>query len=168
MTIKFHCERCSKEVKAPEEAGGKRGKCPYCGMSNYIPLPVSEDELLPLAPLDEEEEKQRQKEVEELLRQERELLAESKDQPGQSPEQRLDGEDVSHYVVNYCLDMFSGNLKRAELHIDSLKKSGPSGFQTVADFLNGSVKEDALKKIPPRVLQGFLVQLREQVKKDVN
>jgi len=167
MTIRFNCARCHKEVKAPEEAGGKRGKCPFCGISNYIPLPVSEDEILPLAPLDEEEEKRRQREVEELLRQERELFAEAqKSQPPPGQKDSADSQDVSHFVVNYCLDMFSGNLRRAEINVESLMKIGQPGLQAVADFLNGKFREDALKTIPPRVLQGFLLQLRDHIKKN--
>ena len=76
MTITFRCEHCHKEVKAPDSAGGKRGKCPHCGQTSYIPSPVSEEDVLPLAPLDSAEERQRRKEIQALLEQERELRAE--------------------------------------------------------------------------------------------
>jgi len=37
MTIKFHCEHCRRLVQAPDSAGGRRGTCPHCQGSNFIP-----------------------------------------------------------------------------------------------------------------------------------
>jgi hypothetical protein len=165
MTIKFHCEHCRREVQAPDEAGGKRGKCPHCGTSNYIPAPVSEEDVLPLAPLDDEEERQRQKEVQELLRQERELLAETRGGPPTPLEHREDlaGQDLHHFVVNYCLDLHSGNLTRAQTHVTSLRKFGPAGLEAVSDFMTGKAIEPALANVPGGLLQGFLRQLKQSL-----
>ncbi len=60
MSIEFHCEHCSKLIKAPNEAGGQNGKCPHCKAVNYIPMPQDEAEELPLVPLDEADERRRQ------------------------------------------------------------------------------------------------------------
>ena len=58
MAITFHCESCKKKINAPDNTGGKWGKCPYCLHRCYIPLPeTNEEEEIKLAPLDEEEEK---------------------------------------------------------------------------------------------------------------
>ncbi len=62
MTITFKCEHCGKKIEAPDYTGGKRGKCPYCKQSNYIPTPVADDDLVPLAPEDTETEQQSQDE----------------------------------------------------------------------------------------------------------
>ena len=165
MTIKFQCENCRKEVKAPDEAGGRRGKCPFCGMSNYIPRPVSEEELLPLAPLDEAEEQRRQAEIQELFRQERDILAETGDRPGPPLEQRddLSSADLHHYVVNYLLDMAHSNLRRAQTHVTELSKFGPLGKQAVEDFAGGQVQEPAIEEIPEKLREAFLLQLKEQL-----
>ena len=80
MGIDFQCQHCRKKVNAPDSAAGKRGKCPFCGQSNYIPTPLTEDDVLPLAPLDEEEERQRRAKLSDLYRQEEALLSESKTQ----------------------------------------------------------------------------------------
>ncbi|RME39186.1 MAG: hypothetical protein D6788_05985 [Planctomycetota bacterium] len=66
MSIELHCTRCQKLIRAPDNAGGKRGKCPYCGHSMYIPMPV-EDEI-PLAPVDEEEERRAEEERKRAIR----------------------------------------------------------------------------------------------------
>ncbi len=168
MSITFRCEHCRKEVQAPDDAAGKRGKCPYCKQSNYIPQPVSEDELLPLAPLDEEEERRTAREVEQLRRQESELIAEM----GGSGEEavplehreEVKAEDVHHHVVNYCLDMASSRLERAETHVRELKKFGAAGREAVGDFLSGRVIEPALDIIPRELLNGLLTQLNSSLK----
>jgi len=166
MSIQFRCEYCGKQVTAPESAGGQRGKCPYCGRSNYIPAPVGDDDLVPLAPIDESEERQRQKEIDSLLRAEREILAESGGQPPVPLEHREDMqvEDLHHFVVNYCLDMGKGNLSRARRHIDSLRQYGTMGAEAVNDYLTGKTNEKALAILHPKVLKGFLAQLKNELK----
>lgn len=166
MPITFQCEHCRKQVKAPDGAGGKRGKCPHCGQSNYIPMPTTDDDDgIPLAKIDTEEEKRRREEEQALLEQERELIAETAPPQGPPLEQREDltSEDLHHFVVNYCLDMAAGKLDRAETHIEQLKKHSQLGVTAVDDFLKGEVTEPALGDIPAPVLQGFLKQLRGNV-----
>jgi len=166
MSIQFQCEHCHKDVTAPDEAAGKRGTCPFCGQSNYVPLPLGEEDLIPLALEDEEEERRRRQEIQTLLRQERELLAEMKGQPPVPLDQRenLAGVDLHHFVVNYCLDLADGKLDRAETHAAGLRKFGPTGRASVEDFISGKTSEPALKNIPPPVLQGFLRQLKARLR----
>ena len=75
MTIAFQCHSCHNEVKAPDQAAGRMGKCPFCGHSNRIPERVEEEEeLIPLAPIDEQEEQRSQRERRALYEQEQALL----------------------------------------------------------------------------------------------
>jgi phage FluMu protein Com len=165
MSITFRCEHCRKEVEAPDGAAGKRGKCPFCGQSNYIPLPVSEDDLLPLAPIDDEEEQHRRQEIQELIEQERELAIEGKGQllPPLDHREDLKSQDLHHFVVNYCLDIAGGQRGRAETHAEQLRRSGQQGLQAVDDFITGKAIEAALDAIPTGTLQGYLKHLRERV-----
>ena len=166
MSITFRCEHCHMEVDAPDKAGGRRGKCPFCGVSTYIPTPVSEDEVLDVVPLDEEEERRREEELESLFEQEDQLLAE-KDPDGDMPpmEQREDlrSEDLHHFVVNYCLDMSQSKLERAQQHSAKLRKFGYLGLEALDDFISGKAIEPALRQIPAAVIQGFLKQLRQEL-----
>jgi hypothetical protein len=166
MSITFRCENCRKDVQAPESATGKRGKCPFCGHSGYIPAPVSDDDLLPLAPVDEEEERRRQQEVHQLFEQERDLIAQTGSKPEAPLDQREDvkTEDLHHFVVNYCLDMSVSKLPQADKQVIELRKQGPLGRQAVEDFVTGKTLEPALAKIPARLLQAFLMQLRDKLK----
>ena len=167
MTITFKCEHCHKEIQAPDSAAGKRGQCPYCKQGNYIPAAVSEEDTLPLAPIDEEEERRHQAQVQELLKQERELRSEPGGTEAAPLEHReeLKTEDLHHFVVNYCLDMSDSNLERARTHAAQLKKYANVGLEAVEEFASGKALEPALDKIPAKVLQGFLTKLREELKK---
>ena len=165
MTIQFECEHCRKEIQAPDAAGGKRGKCPFCGTSNYIPAPVKEDDAIPLAPVDEEDERRRQREVENLLRQERDLLAETGGLPADPREQRDDEAkpELRDLVVKYCQDMHAGRLPRAEAQAQMLQKQPAQALQTVQDFMSGREIDPALATMPGGLLQGFLRQLKQQL-----
>ena len=165
MTIKFNCQQCRKEIQAPDAAGGKRGKCPYCATSNYVPMPVAEDDTIPLAPVDEQDELQRQKEIEELLRQERALLAETGEEPSERGAESDAGgaTDLRQLVVEYCLDMHKGKLPKAQATAAALKKNPSAALRLVGDFMSGREIEPGLATMPGALLQGFLRQLRGQL-----
>ena len=166
MSITFRCQHCHKQVDAPNAAGGKQGKCPFCGMSTYIPAPVSEDEVLDVVPLDEDEERRQEEELKDLLAQEDQLLAEKDpdgDLPSLNQREDLTSEDLHHFVVNYCLDMSQSQLERAQLHSAKLKKFGYLALEAVDDFVSGKAIEPALSQLPAALVQGFLKQLREQL-----
>jgi len=165
MAIKFPCHNCHNEVTAPDAAAGKKGKCPFCGHSNEIPAPVAEEDLIPLAPIDEEAEARERAERRALYEQEKDLLEETGGAPPIPLEQRegLTGKDLHHFVVNYCLDLADGKLAQAEEHAVHLKRYGDLGADAVEDFLSGAATEPALDAIPRPVLQEFLKQLKSDV-----
>ena len=166
MSITFTCEHCHKEVKAPEAAAGRRGKCPFCNQSTYIPLPVSEDDVLDLAPIDEEEERRRQENIRKLHEAEKELLKAAADEAEPTADDRASAtpEGVYHHVVNYCIDMANGRLERANLTVAKLRKLGYAAHQAVEDFQTGKALEPSLDLIPTKVLQGFLTQLADSLR----
>ena len=170
MAIRFKCSSCGREVTAPDDAAGRKGRCPHCGQSNEIPsVPAGEqdDGTIPLAPIDEEEEHRRQEQLRALYEQELALLSETGGVADDVPlehREEIDSEDLYHFVVNYCLDMANGKLDRAERHAEQLRRYGHWGAQAVDDFLSGSAREAALDYIPPRVLEGFLRQLLKRVR----
>ncbi len=165
MAITFTCEHCGKQVKAPDEAGGRRGKCPYCQGSNYIPDPsVNED--IPLAPIDEEEERRRDEEERRLLEQEEELISQSGGEPAAplGAGGDVSSEDLHHLVVNYCQAMAGSNLEEAEDNARRLAEYKFTGVKAVDDFITGQAIEPALEDIPPELLQGFLSRLKNDVR----
>jgi predicted RNA-binding Zn-ribbon protein involved in translation (DUF1610 family) len=50
VAIKIYCDNCEKSLNAPDEAAGKRMKCPGCGTGIRVPAAgaESEDEDSPL------------------------------------------------------------------------------------------------------------------------
>ena len=167
MTIQFHCEHCGKLVQAPDDAGGKRGKCPHCQGSNFIPAPQSAE--IDLAPLDGEEERRRQREIERLLAAERDILAETVRDEKTPRVSQMDTQDVAppdlhHLVVNYCLAIARGNLQDADVQVMKLNQHSGPNRQAVSDFIDGKVLEPALDAVPGRVLQGFLKTLMRLMK----
>jgi len=171
MPIKFECTECHKIVTAPDAAGGKRGKCPFCGRLVNIPLPPPPQEedpdLIPLAPIDEDEERKLAQERKALYDQEQSLLeamVPSEDSVPLEQREDLSSEDLHHFVVNYLLDMFDGNLARAGMHADKLRSLGFAGIGAVDDFLEGKADEPALGHIPAPIREGFLRELKARVK----
>lgn len=167
MPIEFDCEHCGKKIKAPDEASGRRGKCPFCQNSVYIPAPVSDEDLLDLEPEDPEFEQRRKQRIQELLDAERDLLAEAPDHDAVAvpldQRENLSSEDLQHLVVNYCLDMSASQLQRAEKHAQQLAKFGPLGRAAVEDFQKGEIDEPALNDIPEPLLEAFLKRLADQI-----
>lgn len=164
MSIRFRCQHCHKTVKAPETSAGQRGKCPYCGLSSYIPAPVSDDELIPLAPEDEEFEQQRKEEAMRLIEQDPAVV--EKGGGEEIPlEQRdeVESDDVEHLVVNYCLDMADGKLEQARKHASRLRQWPSAAGQAVDDLLNKKTLEPTLDRIPEKVLAGFLKELKKEL-----
>jgi hypothetical protein len=172
MAISFNCIKCGKEIKAPDSYAGKQGKCPYCGQGNNIPMPVDEDDLIPLAPIDENEERRRQQEIDYLRSKEKLLLRElsesspGPDEPAPAPKQaaRVTIEQCRSDVMNYCLDLANSRLDKLDVYVSRLKNNKALGMTAVEDFMLGRYIEPALDDIPPKVLKGFLTQMREALR----
>ena len=166
MGITFRCEFCHKEIQAPDTAGGKRGKCPFCAKSTYIPSPVKEEELLDLAPLDDQEEHRLQEHVQELYRREHDLIALGKKGTLEPLEERdnLTSADLHHFAVNYVLEMARNNLQGADVQVMKLRNFGALGVQAVDDFIEGNAHEPAMEALPKRVRASFLAELRAKLR----
>jgi hypothetical protein len=129
MSISFQCEHCRKEIKAPDNAGGQRGKCPYCGGSTYVPAAGDDEQALPLTPVDNEAERRHEEELHRLVDQELSQLDEDdmREQVPLDQRDEVSSRDLHHFVVNYCLDMAAGKLDRAETHAEKLAAYGKTG-----------------------------------------
>ncbi|HLA84736.1 MAG TPA: hypothetical protein VJL29_08075 [Thermoguttaceae bacterium] len=49
MPIEFHCTRCQKQLRTPDDSGGRQAKCPACGAVVAVPEPRT-PETPPSAP----------------------------------------------------------------------------------------------------------------------
>ncbi len=170
MPIKFHCEHCGKKVTAPDNAGGKRGKCPSCKQRIFIPMPEEELEEIPLAPEDPEEEKRRKQIQKELLMTQQALLDDQKPpeiEPPSKPETVLPVDENSladiipteDKILQYIILMGRGMLDDAEDLANEIVAEGKKAKKIVQKMASRELRHPELKDVPQTVIAGFFKKL---------
>lgn len=163
MSIELHCPGCGKLIRAPEDAGGRRGKCPHCKRSVYIPTALTDDDIIPLAPVDPAEE-----ERDERMRRESSAYAASLSKAGEgasAPKRPRPGGpppghvvDVSAEVTSYIRAMHKSKLEEAE----RIAKVLGSVASKAKDHIQGMMVDElppSIEGVPPPLVQGFLKSL---------
>ena len=168
MSIELHCPKCSKIIRAPDDAGGKHGRCPYCKESVYVPLPpAEEEEEIGLAPVDDEEERR----LEELRRESSQYIATVGHEVGDVPDvgdsseslpppPPADGEvvDLGAEVEAYLIAMRDSNLDQAEEVVARLAQAGTRA----RDYVEGMMVDEMpmqIENLPTPLANGFLKTL---------
>lgn len=180
MPIKFHCEHCGKSISAPDDAGGRKGRCPSCKEAVYVPLPEAEE--LGLAPIDEEAERKRQRLIEDSLRREHDLLlaqgrredANAADhgpteqgglpQPGPDDSASDASPGVRELIVRYLTHMATGQLEQADAVVKQLRADPRSVRAAIERFLGDPVPDPRIATVPQPVLNGFVRQLQQSIR----
>ena len=173
MSIELHCPKCAKLIRAPDNAGGKRGKCPYCKESIYIPLPPDEAEEIGIAPIDDDD-KRRAKE----LRRESigyvAAVGHVKDAPTEgaaAPGSRSDvarpatpGEvvDLGKEVEAFLRAMRDSKLTEADQAVARLKQAGSRAKDHVEGLLLDEMPT-SIKGLAPPLVKGFLKTLSDRM-----
>ena len=170
MSIEFHCSKCSKLVRAPRSAGGKRGKCPYCKESVYIPTPPEEIEDIPLASISEAD-LARERRLQDEARQ---LTAaidredSGKYDTGEPPTVGGDSAvalprdfdaDVPTLVNEYLSAMVESDMGRADVATRQLKKHSAQAKVHVQRLMADETSPSDLGNVPTAVYKGFLRSL---------
>ena len=159
MSISFHCENCKKAIKAPDNAGGKWGNCPYCKHRCYIPLPKSDDEEdLRLAPIDKLEESKIDAMMRETHNLTQHILHESRvpeDNTGPASATATEKEVVKQTIL-YLRQMADGDLSQAEKTFKSLKANKKTSLRILASMARAERPEPELSDVPGSVLQGLI------------
>lgn len=173
MSIELHCPKCSKLIRAPDTAGGKRGKCPYCKESVYIPLPPDESDEIGIAPIDDAEKRRKQ----ELRRESIGYIADvghARDSPPEGagvPASRSDaappatpGEvvDIGKEVGVFLSAMRDSKLTEADQAVARLKQAGARAKDHVEGLLLDEMPP-GVKGLPPPLVKAFLKTLSERV-----
>ncbi len=175
MSIEFHCDHCSKLIRAPREAAGRRGKCPYCQQSVYIPTPTDEIDEIPLAPVDLQDAREQERLDEERRRTDRELLSDrrppsDKSVPVASAESAMPSmipgaeDDVQDRVVDYLLLMRNTQLVEAEEVLADLRRNKAAAIRVIDRLAADAIPPEALAGVPPRLYLGFLKNLRGELR----
>ena len=166
MAIKLHCNACGKKIEAPDNAGGKWGKCPACHTKIYVPLPPTDDEELKLAPIDETEEQKKKQLMQETFQLTQHILEEESapEAPGTvGPVPEVNEKTLTNHIIRYLRQMANGDLdtaqRTAELIVPHRRKAA-----TILEQLAKSYPPDPeLEDIPPQVLSGLVRNLRTRI-----
>ena len=171
MPIEFHCSHCGKLVRAPDTAGGRRGRCPYCEQSVYIPTPLGPEDEVPLAPEDSgpDPEERAAAEIDRQLQREMRSAPEGAVPEPSAPETALpdipvaSGEDVETQVFDFIRAMSESNLPRADEIAAGLARSQREAIEVIERLSMDAVPPPELGNLPPAVYQGFLRTLRNRI-----
>ncbi len=169
MTIKLHCDHCGKEIKAPDDAGGKWGKCPACHNKLYVPLPAVADEELKVAPLDESELQKQRQLMAETFRLTRDILQEQNASeapagPGALPvAAEISEQQLTEYIVRYLRQMVDGRLDEAQRTAERIVPHRRKATVILDQFAKSDAPDPELEDIPKQVLSGFIRNLRTRI-----
>jgi hypothetical protein len=168
MPIKFQCSLCGKKIEAPDSAGGKWGKCPGCHNKVYVPQPISEEDELKLAPIDETDEQKQKQLMQETFDLTREILQENPVPEAEAGSSPAGGPDISEeklteIIIRYLRQMAGGDLddaqRTAELIVPHRRKAGP----ILDEFLHNQAPDPELEDIPKQVLSGLIRNLKMRI-----
>lgn len=171
MSIEFHCEHCGTLVKAPDNAGGKHGKCPSCHQSVYIPSQDVEIEPLGLEPIDEGDENERERlfkeswELERRIIEERDLPASATEIPIPAPSADLEPPpkaNVESLLIEYARAMANGDLEMAERLATEIHKDMRTADEAIQRIVADEIPPRELAQIPHPVLVGFFKRLQSK------
>ena len=170
MSISFRCEGCTKTVKAPDEAGGKWGKCPHCGRKCYIPMPAdafdNEDELV-LAPIDEKEEEAIKKLRMQTFSLTQNILHETAGDDDEDEDDLEDGivseRELIRLIVVYLRQMVDGKLDQAEETQKNIIPNAEVAMQILRQMKKTEQPEPELADVAPRVLLGLMKGLNAKL-----
>ncbi len=171
--IRVTCEHCNHAIKAPLKAAGRRGKCPHCHNSVYIPTPQSELDEIPLE-LDDEDTRAA---AERLKKEAMEIAAalgrETKEVPRptviphqESPAPQktaLNATEINDLIIRYLLAMQVSELERAETLTVELKGAARQAKSKIQQMMVDAMRPEAVRSMADGLYQGFLRKLLEQL-----
>ncbi len=170
MPIEFHCEHCRQVIRAPDEAAGKKGRCPKCQGTVYIPLPASESGEIPLAPEDPDDARRRdesereRRAIERALRRDKTAPGDSaRPQRGVGPGPGAAPADPRKLVAEYLAALANGQLETAERCAAALSQIKSRAMEVIESLSSNEQMAGDFPKLPRPVLMGFLKQLRSQL-----
>lgn len=168
MAIAFHCEHCDKKIEAPDNAGGKWGRCPACHNKVYVPAPDTGEEIK-LAPMDSNDLAEQQRLLAETRRIEQEILREKSEVFEASPEKsapvyEVSDNELTKNIIIYLRLMADGDLEEAERVSSIFIRAGKRAVKILDEIAVSEIPEPELADIPQQVLTGMIKALRTKIK----
>lgn len=165
MPIQFHCEHCGKKIEAPDNAGGKWGKCPRCHNKVYVPQLETGGEELRLAPIDESEDMQRRQLMAETFQITQNILEEKilPENPGTGQNSDLSDEALTEAVIRYLRQMYEGDLEDAQRTSEVIVAHRRKVKGIIDQIAASNPPDPELQDIPQQVLSALIRNLRVQI-----
>ena len=164
--IEFHCQFCTKLIRAGDEHAGKHGTCPSCHQKVYIPSPESQIELLTVEPLDAKAEAEQRRLDAEAKAVARRVLHErdtdaSGPRGGAAPASSVGPSpaEMEALVIQFVLTMAQGGLERAEQLANDIRRHMKTAEPIIQRLSMDEIPPPQLTKVPRPVMNGFLKQL---------
>jgi len=171
MGITFNCEHCGRKIEAPDDAGGKWGKCPGCKSKVYVPSKQQEEEELRLAPLDSEEERKQKELIAETVRLREDILSETEAPEEGAPAKKeaaggrpgaMSEAELTTVIIGYLRQMADGELEQAEETVRAIIPGGNKAVRILERIALSQIPEPELADIPQQVLSGLIKSLRSR------
>ena len=163
MTISFHCAHCGKKIEAPDNAGGKWGKCPRCHNKLYVPGADTGEELK-LAPIDESNEAEQKQLTDETYELARDILLE-REVPADAglPAYEMGEKELTKNIILYLRQMADGELEQAEATAESIMPSARKAAKIIDEIALSEMPEPELADVPQQVLSSLIRTLRSKI-----
>jgi hypothetical protein len=172
MSIIFHCNYCNKKIIAKDGTGGKWGKCPSCHNKVYVPnLNPDEDEgELTFAPIDEQEQKEKERLLQETYQLSQEILKEREEPDEKSPRYSqsnpasvMEPGKLRETIIVCLRKMADGQLAESEDLARAIGGMGPKGRDELDSIALSDIPDERLADVPPGVLAGLIRTLRGKI-----
>ena len=167
MSIAFHCEHCGKKIQAPDNAGGKWGKCPACHNKVYVPGAEPEEEFK-LAPIDDTEEMRQKELLAETRRLTQDILSEKDSANGSgaasAPSFQISDKELLKNIIIYLRHMANGDLEEAKATLDAIVSRRAQAAKIIDEIAVSEMPEPELADIPSQILSGLIRNLRSQIR----
>ena len=172
MSIIFHCSFCNKKITAKDGTGGKWGKCPSCHNKIYVPdLNADADEgELKFAPIDEQEQREKERLLQETYQLSQEILQERAEPDDNLPKKRvsrpvaaIDPSKVNDTIIMCLRKMADGQLAESDNIARSIASLGSNARDELDAIALNDIPDHKLADIPPGVLAGLIRTLRGKI-----
>ena len=173
MGITFNCEHCGRKIEAPDDAGGKWGKCPGCKNKVYVPSVQQPEEELRLAPLDSEDERRKRELMAEAVRLREDIMSETeapeegataKKEAGGGGPGKMSEAELTTIIIGYLRQMADGDLEQAEETAKTIIPNSGKAVRILERIALSQIPEPELADIPQQVLSGLIKSLRSRLR----
>ena len=166
MAIVFKCERCGKEIRAADSAGGKWGKCPTCQHKIYVPSSDTGEELK-LAPENTEDLEREKQLMAETYKLTQDILKEREIPEGPAipagAVYDMGEKELKKNIILYIRQMEDGELDEAERIAALIKPHKTKVTEIIDRIALSEIPEPELSDIAPQVLSGLIRTLRSKI-----